>query len=252
MPVTDAVAYLHGTGTSVSGPITSTANAASSCGISGTTLTVTTLTTGQIVVGQSVNGVGVTAGTFITALGTGIGLGAGTTYTVNISQTVSGGTAMTFGPNTLGDALTGNAQYSNLELDFGAPNSGASYPCLPAFPSLTEKGYTFPPEVVGDGGVEMGIHLVVTAPMLTAATTSIAFSVLTSAATGALIGTATNIIAARTLSAAQLGVIGAHYFIPVNNASVLEFLRWYAANAGGVATTGYLASWYGPKTGGEQ
>ena len=180
MPVTDAVAYLHGTGTSVSGPITSTANAASSCGISGTTLTVTTLTTGQIVVGQSVNGVGVTAGTFITALGTGIGLGAGTTYTVNISQTVSGGTAMTFGPNTLGDALTGNAQYSNLELDFGAPNSGASYPYLPAFPSLTEKGYTFPPEVVGDGGVEMGIHLVVTAPMLTAATTSIAFSVLTS------------------------------------------------------------------------
>ncbi len=252
MPVTDAVAMLHGSGTSVSGPITSTINAASSCAISGTTLTVTTLTTGQIVVGQSVNGPGVTAGTFITALGTGIGLGGGTTYIVNISQTVSGGTAMTFGPNTLGDALTGSAQYSNNELDFGAPNTGASYPWLPQFPSYAEKGYTFPPEVVGDGGVEMGIHLVITAPMLTAATTSIAFSVLTSSATGALIGTATNIIAARTLSAAQLGVNGAHYFIPVNGASILEFLRWYAANAGGAATTGYLTSWFGPKTGGEQ
>jgi hypothetical protein len=251
MPVTDAVAMLHGSGTSVSGPITSTINAASSGTIAGTTLTVTTLTTGQVVVGQSVNGVGVTAGTFITGLISGIGLGGATTYTVNISQSV-GPIAMTFGPNTLGDALTGSAQYSNLELDFGAPNSGASYPWLSAFPSLTEKGYTFPPEVVGDGGVEMGIHLVITAPMLTAATTSIAFSVLTSSATAALIGTATNIIAARTLSAAQLGVNGAHYFIPVNGAAILEFLRWYAANAGGAATTGYLTSWFGPKTGGEQ
>lgn len=251
MPVTDAIAYLHGSGTSAFGPVTSTVNAASAAGISGTTLTVTTLTSGQVVVGQSVNGVGVAAGTFITALGTGIGLGAGTTYTVNISQTVSS-EAMTFGPNTLGDALTGNAQYSNLELDFGAPNSGASYPYLPQFPSLSEKGYTFPPEVVGDGGVEMGIHLIVTAPMLTAATTSVAFSVLTSSATAALIGTATNIIAARTFSAAQLAVNGAHYFIPVNGASILEFLRWYAANAGGAATTGFLTSWFGPKTGGEQ
>jgi hypothetical protein len=251
MPVTDALPYLHGSGTSAFGPVTSTANAASSASISGTTLTVTTLTSGQVVVGQTVNGVGVAAGTIITALGNGIGLGAGTTYTVNISQTVNS-EAMTFGPPTNGDALTGNAQYSNLELDFGAPLTGNAYPYLPAFPSLAEKGYTFPPEVVGDGGVEFGVHLIVTAPMLTAATTSVAFSVLTSSATAALIGTPTNIIAARTLSAAQLGVIGAHYFIPVPGASVLEFLRWYAANAGGAATTGYLVSWFGPKTGGEQ
>lgn len=251
MPVTDALLYLHGTGTSVSGPITSTANAASSAAISGTTLTVTTLTTGQVVVGQQVTGAGVTAGTFITALGNGIGLGAGTTYTVNNSQSV-GGEAMVFSPATLGDALTGSAQYSGLELDFGAPSLGAAYPWLPQFPSATEKGYTSPPEILGAGGVEMGVHLLITAPMLTAATTSITFSVLTSSATAALIGTATNIIASRVLSAAQLGVAGAHYFIPVNPASVLEFLRWYAANAGGAATTGYLVSWFGPKTGGEQ
>lgn len=251
MPVTDALLYFHGTGSSVSGPITSTANAAASGTISGTTLTVTTLTTGQVVVGQQVTGVGVTAGTFITGLGNGIGLGGGTTYTVNNSQSV-GPIAMVFTPPTLGDALTGNAQYSGLELDFGAPNLGTSYPWLPQFPSQTEKGYTFPPEVVGAGGVQLGVHLVITAPMLTAATTSIAFSVLTSAATAAVIGTATNIIAARTLSAAQLAVNGAHYFIPVPGSSVLEFLRWYAANAGGAATTGYLVSWFGPRTGGEQ
>jgi hypothetical protein len=251
MPVTDALPYLHGSGTSAFGPVTSTPNAASSGTIAGTTLTVTTLTTGQVVVGQSVSGVGVAAGTVITALGTGIGLGAGTTYTVNISQAV-GPIAMTFGPPTMGDALTGNAQYSNIELDFGAPNSGGSYPWIPQFPSLTEKGYVFPPEVVGTGGVELGIHLVITAPMLTAATTSVAFTVATSAATAALFNTAANVIGARTLTAAQLAVAGAHYFIPVVPGSVLEFLRWYAANAGGAATTGYLVSWFGPKTGGEQ
>jgi len=251
MPVSDALLYLHGSGSSAYGPVTSTANAASSGTISGTTLTVTTLTTGQVQVGQLITGVGVTAGTYITALGNGIGLGAGTTYTVNISQSV-GPIAMTFSPNTLGDALTGSAQYSNLELDFGAPSSGIVYPYLPQFPSGYEKAYTFPPEALGTGGVEMGIHLLITAPMLTAATTSIAFTVATSSATAALYNTAANVIGSRTLTAAQLAVQGAHYFIPVNPGSVLEFLRWYAANAGGAATTGYLVSWYGPRTGGEQ
>ena len=251
MPVTDALLYLHGSGSSAYGPVTSTPNAASVASIAGTTLTVTTLTTGQVQVGQSVNGVGVTAGTYITALGTGIGLGAGTTYTVNNSQTV-GPIAMTFGPATLGDTLTGSAQYSNLELDFGAPNSGAVYPFLPQFPSLAEKAYTFPPEVMGAGGMDLGVHILITAPMLTAATTSVAFTVLTSSATNAVIGTAGNIIGARTLTAAQLAVVGAHYFIPVSPGSVLEFLQWYAANAGGAATTGRLVSWFGPRTGGEQ
>ena len=88
MPVTDALPYLHGSGSSAYGPITSTANAASSGTIAGTTLTVTTLTTGQVVVGQTVTGAGVASGTIITGLGNGIGLGAGTTYTVNISQSV--------------------------------------------------------------------------------------------------------------------------------------------------------------------
>ena len=55
--------------------------------ISGTTLTVTLLKNGSISVGQSIFGVGITAETVITALGSGTG-GPGT-YTVNLSQTVT-------------------------------------------------------------------------------------------------------------------------------------------------------------------
>lgn len=54
--------------------------------ITGTTLTVTAVATGTLQVGQIISGVGVTAGTYITALGTGTG-GTGT-YTVSTSQTV--------------------------------------------------------------------------------------------------------------------------------------------------------------------
>lgn len=55
--------------------------------ISGTTLTVGTLVTGYFDVGQVLTGTGVTAGTTITAFGTGTG-GAGN-YTISTSQTVS-------------------------------------------------------------------------------------------------------------------------------------------------------------------
>lgn len=54
--------------------------------ISGTTLDITTVNSGLVEVGMAVSGVGVTAGTLITGLGTGSG-GVGT-YTVNISQSV--------------------------------------------------------------------------------------------------------------------------------------------------------------------
>lgn len=55
--------------------------------IATTTLTVTAVTSGILAVGQIITGTGVSAGTIITALGTGTG-GAGT-YTVSISQTVA-------------------------------------------------------------------------------------------------------------------------------------------------------------------
>lgn len=72
----------------VLGKITRAANGASVTGaISGTTLTVTAIGSGSLAVGQTLSGSGVTAGTKITALGTGIG-GVGT-YTVDTSQTAS-------------------------------------------------------------------------------------------------------------------------------------------------------------------
>ena len=55
--------------------------------IATTTLTVTAVTSGTLAVGQFLTGTGVTAGTYISALGTGTG-GTGT-YTVSASQTVA-------------------------------------------------------------------------------------------------------------------------------------------------------------------
>ena len=67
--------------------ISSPSSAVFTGSISGTTLTVTAITNGTIAAGQSLFGVGVTAETVITALGSGSG-GIGT-YTINISQTVA-------------------------------------------------------------------------------------------------------------------------------------------------------------------
>ena len=155
-------------------------------------------------------------------------------------------------PPLIGDAfILGTTNYSNLELDFGAPNPGTSYPYLPQFPSATEKGYTFPPEVVGQGGTEFGVHIVITAPFNTYATNLV--TVLTSASASAVIGTATNAIASRLFTLAQWSIAGAHYFIPVPSGNVLEFLRWYTTNTSGSPNTaGALVSWWGPRTGGEQ
>jgi len=57
--------------------------------IATTTFTDTTHGTGRFTVGSILSGTGVTAGTYITALGTGTGQNNGGTYTVNISQTVT-------------------------------------------------------------------------------------------------------------------------------------------------------------------
>ena len=65
-------------------------NGASSAG---TVLNVTAVASGTIFIGQRVTGSGVTSGTLVTGFGTGSG-GAGT-YTVNTSQLVGAGTALT-------------------------------------------------------------------------------------------------------------------------------------------------------------
>lgn len=62
-------------------------NAVVTGSIATTTLTVSARTSGQLGVGSEISGTGIAAGTYITALGTGLG-GTGT-YTVNTSQTVA-------------------------------------------------------------------------------------------------------------------------------------------------------------------
>ena len=60
--------------------------AATSGSISGTTFTDTTTAAGASPLGCSFTGAGVTAGTYITALGTGTGSNNGGTYTVNTAR----------------------------------------------------------------------------------------------------------------------------------------------------------------------
>ncbi len=248
MPISDAVLTLHGSGTSTSSPLTSTA-VSFTASIATTVLTVSAVSTGQLYVGQQITGPGVAANTFIVSLGTGAGL-TGTYNLSGSSQTVSSETMLAY-PVIAGDAYcAAGSQYSNLEIDFGAPSTGATYPWVPAFPSLTEKGYTFPNVPVGQGGVQFGMHIIVTAP--TNLLTSVNFEVCTSSTTGALYTASPNPIASRTLTLAQLQVAGAHYFIPVSGAAVLEFLRVYFALTGTDPTIGTIFVYWGPSSGGEQ
>lgn len=84
--------------------------------ISGTTLTVTAVQLGQISAGNTLFGVGVAAGTTITALGTGTG-GIGT-YTVSTSQTVPSET-MAAGVNDVMQPTK-----VTVQLDIHGPASG--------------------------------------------------------------------------------------------------------------------------------
>ena len=100
--------------------ISSPANAVFTGSISSTTLTVSSVSTGTIAVGQSVYGVGVTAETVITALGTGTG-GAGT-YTIDVSQTVS---ARSLNSTATGAKFT--ATIAGTTMTVSAVASGAIY-----------------------------------------------------------------------------------------------------------------------------
>jgi hypothetical protein len=90
--------------------------------ISGTTLTVSLMKSGTIAVGQQLFGLGVTARTVITALGTGTG-GVGT-YTINISQTIS--TQQDLNSAIVGAVVTGSI--SGTTLTVTAVTSGTLYP----------------------------------------------------------------------------------------------------------------------------
>ena len=158
--------------------------------------------------------------------------------------------AISYAAGVWGDAVCHSAtQYSNLELDLGAPGSASSYPYVSQFPSLTEKAYTNPPEVVGVGGVPWGLTIQVMSAFNTL--TSISFQICTSATTGATYNGGANPIATRVLTLAQLQVLGASYFIHVNPLQLLEFTNFYAALTGGAASTGTILAWFGPRQGWE-
>ena len=100
--------------------ISSPSSAVFTGSISGTTLTVTAITNGTIGINQSLFGVGVTAETVITALGTGTG-GVGT-YTLNISQNV---VSELMNSATVGAVVTGSI--SGTTLTVSAVTSGTLY-----------------------------------------------------------------------------------------------------------------------------
>jgi hypothetical protein len=151
-----------------------------------------------------------------------------------------------------GDALlaAGN-QYSNLELDYGAPNNGSTFPYITQFPSLYEKNSTgMPPVTVGAGGVGFGLHIQIEQAFNNSIGNT-TFTVCTANFTNAT-NAGNNNIASRVLSYAQMQAAGAHYYIPVNPAAVLEFLRFYATiTSGNNALAGTITSWFGQPSGGE-
>lgn len=157
---------------------------------------------------------------------------------------------MSVASGVYGDVLT-TAAYSALELDLGAPGSASSYPYVSQFPSYTEQGYTSPPTVVGVGGISIGLNIMITAAFTVGSGfTSGTIDVCSSATTAATYTGPVQIIATRILTLAQMAVIGAVYFIPLNPYQILEFNRFHWIPNGNTPGAGKVLAWYGPRNGG--
>lgn len=124
---------------------TTGAGAAFTGAIATTTLTVSAITSGALQVGSVISGVGVTAGTYITALGTGTG-GIGT-YTISTSQNVSSesmtanASSMTFATGTLSTSLN-LTQATSAVLSQGAALSTPAT-AMPAITAVTQNWAAF-------------------------------------------------------------------------------------------------------------
>lgn len=122
---------------------TFTANTAATSGsISTTTFTDTTHGSGLFTVGMALSGTGVTAGTFITALGTGTGFNNGGTYTVNISQTVTSQTIT--GTATANWLYTGGNVSANVKNIINASAYTAAATTAPCLLMLVDVLATIP------------------------------------------------------------------------------------------------------------
>jgi len=106
---------------------TTATTAATSGSISGTVFTDTTHGTNRFTVGMILTGTGVSAGTYITSLGTGTGANNGGTYNINISQSVTSqtitGTARPSGLYTGGDVSPSIKNVLNVSAYSGATTS---------------------------------------------------------------------------------------------------------------------------------
>jgi hypothetical protein len=139
-----------------------------------------------------------------------------------------------------------SSDYSDSEIDFGAAADGSASPYIPEFPSRTEAAYTLPPENPGEGGVQFGVHVIISAAVVPGSMTSANITVVSDPTTSA-----TTVIASRTFTNGQVGASGAHYFIPVPGSAVKRFLRANFLGVGAACSSGTAFAWYGPKTGGE-
>lgn len=166
--------------------------------------------------------------------------------------TLHGAGGSVFGPLSYsggywGDVLVA-ANYSNAVLDLGDPGSASVFPWMLMFPARTEAAYTFPPEQLGQGGVEIGMHIKVTRTYLTTMTYCTFYLCSGSSATPTY---SSNSIASRYFVIAQL-VAGMHFFIPLPLAAFYaqRYHRAYFAPDGS-ASYGMCIIYIGPREGGE-
>lgn len=120
----EAITVAAGAGALVAGTVLgkrtkAAAGAVVTGSIATTVLTVTAVTSGELSVGQTISGSGITAGTTIASLGTGIG-GIGT-YIVSASQTVSSTTVTATAASAAAFAAnTGNGTMGTITVSAGA------------------------------------------------------------------------------------------------------------------------------------
>ena len=123
---TSILAQLTGTAGGTGTYTVSVSQTAASAAVvaSGGGLTVSAVTTGTLAIGQTISGSGITAGTTITALGTGTG-GAGT-YAVSISQTAAS-TAVTGSGGTLTVTAVGSGAIALFDPIIGTNVTAGSF-----------------------------------------------------------------------------------------------------------------------------
>jgi len=135
--------------------ISDNASSVFTAAISGTTMTVSAVTSGTVLVGAVITGTGVTAGTRITAYGTGTG-GTGT-YTVDTSQTVGSTTISSSSPTRITVDRSGiyNFQFTGI-LESGSSSPKDAWIWIRR--NDTDIGYSGIPVTNSDNGANTEVN----------------------------------------------------------------------------------------------